>query len=83
MSSDLISPVASSSSVTTESSSIIYENVSDNKILNLNLSELLEKTSVGRAIKALYKIKRSLNSKCQSYLVEIIVQHFMNAVPFR
>ncbi|XP_030750822.1 uncharacterized protein LOC115879167 isoform X2 [Sitophilus oryzae] len=52
-------------------------------ILNFNISQLLDATSMGRAVKALYKAKKTLSSKCQSYLVEIIVQHFINAVPFR
>ncbi|CAH0550863.1 unnamed protein product [Brassicogethes aeneus] len=52
-------------------------------VSNLNLHELLEKSTTGKAIKELYNIKKTLNSKCQSYLVEIIVQHFMNAEPFR
>lgn len=49
----------------------------------INLSQLLEETVVGRAIKCIYQINKQLDSRCQSYLVDIIVQHFVNCVPFR
>lgn len=48
-----------------------------------NISNLLDATLVGRAIKSIYKIEKQLDSRCQSYVTDIIVQHFVNAVPFK
>ncbi|CAH0559353.1 unnamed protein product [Brassicogethes aeneus] len=45
---------------------------------DFNLRELLKKTLIGKAIINLYKEQDYLDSRCQSYLVEIITSHFFN-----
>lgn len=56
---------------------------SSEEIIIPNISLLLDKTLIGRAIKSIYQIEKHLDSRCQSYLTDLIVQHFVNAVPFQ
>ncbi|CAG9822215.1 unnamed protein product [Phaedon cochleariae] len=49
----------------------------------IELPHLLEQTIVGRAIKSIYKLKKQLDSRCQAYLADIIIQHYVNIRPFR
>ncbi|XP_045478841.1 uncharacterized protein LOC123683886 isoform X2 [Harmonia axyridis] len=51
--------------------------------IEFSLDQLLDSTLMGKALKQIYASKNSLPSCNQSYLVEIIVQHFINTVPFK
>lgn len=48
-----------------------------------NLNAVLNSCRTGQAILALYSCKEDLDSACQAYLIDIIVQHFLNIEPFR
>ncbi|XP_011858271.1 PREDICTED: uncharacterized protein LOC105555840 [Vollenhovia emeryi] len=48
-----------------------------------NLNEVLNSCRTGQAILSLYCSKGELDSACQIFLVDIIVQHFLNIEPFR
>ncbi|XP_045460500.1 uncharacterized protein LOC123670948 [Harmonia axyridis] len=48
-----------------------------------HLEQLLQNSLMGRAIIELYRTNGQLSTTCQSYLVELIVQHLINIQPFR